>query len=213
MGRTLTTGGGAMTNMWRSVKDAGEAIEVEPDGLYKLVEPDPNEYCTPPRGTRARLRISGISETFEMPTYNDPDKMENKIRIEFLIENLSGNNIGWMKGKRFTQIMTERISAKSALGQLFATLGDHPIPANTDGFPFDGWIDTAFVSLIGENQSGTHAKVDPAGIEAGKTVLSPAVQSYFAGSAAPSNAREPEMAGVGAAAGGVDNDPFLTDDL
>lgn len=213
MGRTTTTGGGGITNMWRSVTDTGEAIEVEPDGLYKLVEPDPNDYCTPPRGTRAKLRISGISETFEMPTYNDPDKMENKVRLEFQIINLSGNNIGHMKGKRFTQIFTERVSAKSALGQLFAALSDQPIPTNTDGYPFDGYIDTEFVALVGDNQSGTHAKVDPAGIEGGKTVLSPAVKAYFTGSPPPGKTREPELAGVGAVAGAMDDDPFLNDDL
>lgn len=184
MGRTTTTGGGALTPMWRSAMDDGDAIQTDDDGLYKLIEPDPNEYCTPPKGVRAKLQLSGISETFEMPTYNDPDKMENKVRLEYLILGISGQNIGWMKGKRFTQIFTERVSAKSALGQLFATLSGADIPANIEGFPFDGFIGTEFVSLIGENQSGTHAKVNPEAIEAAKTVLSPTVAAYFSGNGA-----------------------------
>lgn len=214
MGRTTTTGGSAVTNMWRSVKDDGQAIETEPDGLYKLVEPDSDDYCTPPRGSRARLRLSGISESFEMPTFNDPEKMENKVRLEYQIVNISGNNIGHMKGKRFTQIFTERVSARSALGQLFAALTDRPIPTNTDGYPFDGFIDTEFVALVGENQSGTHAKVNPEGIESGKTVLSPAAEVYFNGgnpAKKGKDAKEPELVGVGA--GAVEDDPFLQDDL
>lgn len=211
MARTTTTGGGERTKMWRSIEDEGDAIELEPDGLYKLVLPDRDEECIPPKGTRARLRISGMSETFEMPSYNDESVMENKVRVEFQIINISGNNVGWMKGKRFSQIFTDKVSAKSALGLLFAALSDQPIPANLEGFPYDGWVGTEYVSLVSENQSGTHAKINPGAIETAKTVLSPAVAAYFAGATAP--AREPVLAGVGAATGGVDDDPFATDDL
>lgn len=212
MARTTTTGGGEMTKMWRSVHDDGDAIEVEPDGLYKLVLPDRDDECSPPKGTRAKLRISGISEPFEMPSYNDANVMEAKVRVEFQILNLSGKNIEWMKGKRFSQMVTDKVSAKSALGQLFATLSGQPIPAKLQGYPYDGYIDTEFISLIAESDKG-YPRVEPAGIETAKTVLSPAVRSYFTGAPTPSQAREPELAGVGATAGGADDDPFLHDDL
>jgi hypothetical protein len=128
--------------------------------------------------------------------------------------NLSGgNNIAYMKGKRFSQMFTEKISPKSNMGKLFQALSGQPIPENTAGFPFDGWIDTEFIALIGESQNGQYAVVNPEGIETGKTVLSPAVAAYFNGSAPPSKAREPELTGVGAAGPGVDDDPFLQDDL
>lgn len=212
MGRTTTTGGGEMTKMWRSVNDEGDALEIEPDGLYKLVLPDRDDECSPPKGTRAKLRISGISETFEMPSYNDESIMENKVRVEFQILGISGNNLGHMKGKRFSQMFTDKVSAKSALGLLFAALTGEKIPSNLKGYPYDGFIDTEFVSLIAESDKG-YPRVEPAGIETAKTVLSPAVKAYFAGSTAPIREPEPVGAGVGAAAGGMDNDPFLTDDL
>lgn len=211
MARTTTTSGGAMTAMWRSVNDEGEALEVDNDGLFKLIEPNPNDYVTPPKGTRARLRLAGISEAFPMPTYNDPEKMEDKVRVEFLILKISGNNIGWMEGKRFTQMYTDRVSEKSSLGQLFQTLSGHPIPKSTEGYPYDGYIGTEFVALIGANDAGTYARINHEAIETAKTVLAPAVTAYFAGSngAAPQR----ELAGV-AAGGGDDSDPFAeTDDL
>jgi hypothetical protein len=208
MARTTTTSGGAMTAMWRSVDDEGETLEVESDGLYKLVEPNPNDYLTPPKGTRAKLRLSGISETFPMPTYNDPEKMEDKVRVEFLILNISGKNIEWMKGKRFTQMYTDRVSAKSSLGQLFQTLSGQPIPASTEGYPYDGYIGTEFVALIGSNDAGTYPRVNHEAIETGKTMLAPAVAAYFAGG----NGTAPEPALVGATVEADESDPFTDDE-
>lgn len=204
MARTTTTSSGAITKMWRSVDDDGEALELDNEGL-KLVEPEPNEYVTPPRGTRAKLRITGMSETFQMPSYNDANVMEDKVRVEFQIVGISGKNVEWMKGKRFNPIYTDRVSEKSNLGLLFRTLTGQPIPPNLAGYPYDGFIGTEFVTLIGENQSGTHAKINHEAIEMGKTVLSPAVAAYLAG-----NGGAPQPALVEAA--GDASDPFAEEE-
>lgn len=206
MARTVTTSGGAMTAMWRSEDDDGQAIETDGEGL-KLIEPDPNEYVTPPKGTRAKLRLSGLSETFQMPSYNDPEVKEDKVRAEFQIIGISGKNIEWMKGKRFTQMYTDRVSDKSNLGQLFRTLTGQPIPPNLSGYPYDGFIGTEFVALIGENAAGTYAKINHEAIETGKTVLSPAVAAYLAG-----NGGTPQQELAGVAAGGGE-DPFAEEDI
>jgi hypothetical protein len=210
MARTVTTSGGALTAMWRSVDDDGKAVELDNEGL-KLIEPDPNEYVTPPKGTRAKLRLSGMSETFQMPSYNDPDVKEDKVRVEFQIIGISGKNIEWMKGKRFTQIYTDRVSDKSNLGQLFRTLTGQPIPPNLAGYPYDGFIGTEFVALIGENPAGTYARVNHEAIESGKTVLSAAVVAYLAGQGP---APQRETTGVVASVAGDNGDPFAeSDDL
>lgn len=194
-----------MTAMWRSAGDDGTAIQDDGEDLI-LVDPDPNEYVTPPKGSRAKLRLSGISETFQMPSYNDPAVMEDKVRVEFLILNISGKNIEWMKGKRFTQMYTDRVSDKSNLGQLFRTLTGQPIPPNLAGYPYDGFIGTEFVALIGENAAGTYPRVNHEAIETAKTVLSPAVTAYLAGS--NGSLPQPELVGAAVGAGGDESDPF-----
>jgi hypothetical protein len=205
MARTVTTSGGAMTAMWRSVDDDGTAIDQDNEGL-KLVEPEPNEYVTPPKGTRAKLRLSGLSETFQMPKFDEPEVMEDKVRAEFQIIGISGKNVEWMKGKRFTQMYTDRVSEKSNLGKLFRTLTGQPIPPNLAGYPYDGFIGTEFVALIGENPNGTYAKINHEAIETGKTVLSPAVVAYLEG-----NGGAPQPALMGAAEGA--SDPFAEEEL
>lgn len=206
MARTVTTSGGGISAMWRLLDDDGEELEEDGEGL-KLVQPEPNEYVTPPKGTRAKLRISGMSETFQMPKYEDPTKLEDKVRLEFQIIGISGKNIEWMKDKRFTQMYTNVVSDRSNLGQLFRTLTGQPIPPNLAGYPYDGFIGTEFVALIGENAAGTYPRVNHEAIETAKTVLSPAVTDYLAGSNGVEREVLIEPAGVP-----DDDDPFTEDE-
>lgn len=118
----IVTASGAMANMYRLPEDAGESIEIIEEEMlddrrFKLVEPDPNVYVRVPSGTKARIRITGISELFEMTGQYGISK---NIRMEFLIVKAGGSNQiqRELNGNRFTQLMTPKLGANSRLGAL-----------------------------------------------------------------------------------------------
>jgi len=198
MGRTLTAGG-VMTPMWRALEDHGEAIEQSDDGRFKLVEPEPNDYVTPPDGVRAQMRLSGISEVFQMNS-SFSDKPVDKVRVEFQMLKLAGGgNAGQAAtGKRFTGLYSPTIGARSNLGKLFGRLRERDIEKDEE-LDIDAFIGTEFVAPIVVNAKG-YAELIPETIERGKTKL-----SRFLTAPAPA----PVPAGVSA---GTDEDPFESGD-
>lgn len=142
MVRLLQQTGGSITPMFRR-NDLGEIVEVIPDR---------DEYVTPPRGAQCTLKISGISDVFELPDFNDPNKTVQKIRIEF--EVLGGNG-NWPKmsvGKRFTQIFSYTINGQRAkLNMLFSALLEKPCPPEID---LDSFIGTVFTASTTQTPKG-----------------------------------------------------------
>lgn len=164
-----------MTNMYRLPDDAGQAIEItETDMLddtrFKLIEPDPNDYVKVPSGTKARLRLSGISEFFEMTGQYGTS---TNIRVEFLILKATGSNQLQREivGKRFTQLMTPKLGAKSKLGALYGKLRERDVERD-ETIDIMAYIGTEFVATVYENERG-YADIEVKSIEKGKTVLSP----------------------------------------
>lgn len=158
-GRMLTASAGAVTPMWRR-DAAGELVKVERQG---------DEYQTPPRGTRARLQLSGISEVFEM-TSQYSDAPVEKIRVEFLIEKGTGNAAKMLEGKRFTEMMTWTVGPKSTLGKLLGALRGRDVTPGEQVNP-DDFIGTSFVATVAVSEDGKWGKVVPDAIEAGSVRL------------------------------------------
>lgn len=190
MGRMITASAGMVTPMWRR-NAKGELIQIP--------EPDRNEFVTPPRGTRARFQLSGISETFEM---DGQYGVTTNARIEFLIEKASGPGLEWLNGKRFTQLVTWKVSSKSTFGQLLGTLRGREIQGGED-VDADAYIGTSFVSstTLKENGDKQYAGISIEAIDPSKTKLSPFVTQGAAQSALV-------PAGVAAGDDGADENPF-----
>lgn len=189
----LVTASGVMTPTWRAKDDIGDAIAFdEDDDRVKLVQPEPNDYITPPDGVDARLRITGRSELFDMES-RFSDVPTKNFRMEFLVLKISGggNHGQACIGKRFTTLFTPTTGPKSNLGKLISRLRERDVEPKEE-IDVDGYIGTEFVAPIVVNEKG-YANIIPETIKRGKTVLSP-----FLSDSAP--APEKELAGV--AAGG-----------
>jgi hypothetical protein len=155
MGRTFTATQGGLTPMWRR-DDAGN---------LEQVEPEPNEYENPARGTRGRIRLNGISDEFEMPNKfsEEPGAMVKKVRVEFEVIKASGKNAS-ATGMRFTDLYTMSIHPKSNLGKLLGTLrGRDIVPGET--VDIDSFIGTNFVAMTRLSDDGLYAGVSPEAIE------------------------------------------------
>jgi hypothetical protein len=197
MSRTLTASSGLSTPMWRR-NDRGE--------LFQIEEVDRNEYVSPPRGTRGRFSLSGISDTFEMTS--EQYGTSTNVRLEFFILRVTNKDFKWAEGKRFTQLVTWKIGPKSTFGQLLGVLRGRSVAPGEELDP-DAFIGTSFVTstTLKENGDRLYAGISIEAIEDGSVKLSPFVN----GGGAP----QPELVGV-AASGGDDSDPFadtMEDDL
>lgn len=156
MGRELTANAGVLTPMWRRARN-GELIHVEPDT---------SEYQTPPDGLRARFRLSGISDTFELPDRfsDDPTAMKTSLRVEFEIAKAAGNIGANLNGKRFTGLYTASVHPRSNLGRLLGRLRGRAIePGET--VDIDGYIGTTFVAMTALSGDGNYASIAPEAIE------------------------------------------------
>lgn len=191
MGRTIRASSGALTPMWRR----------DPKGnLVKIAEPDPSDYITPPDGTKARFRLSGISEEFEMDSQFN-DKPDTKIRVEFELVKVSNASLKYLEEKRFTDLYNWTVGPKSNLGKLIGRLRGWEIERGED-VDIDAYIGTEFVAMTHLSANGNYAGISPEAIERDKTRLSSHV-----------NGTKPESAPVGAPldAGDEDSDPFQED--
>lgn len=142
--------------MWRRDEATGELFHVEPD---------PNDYRTPPRGLRGRLRLSGISDVFEMPNKfsDEPGAMQKKVRVEWEVVKASGKHKEH-EGVRFTDLYTMSIHQRSNLGKLLGTLRRREIqPGET--VDIDSFIGSSFVALIRTSDDGLYAGISPEAIE------------------------------------------------
>lgn len=175
MSRTLTANAGTSTPMWRR-NDRGE--------LFQIEEVDRNEYVTPPRGTRGRFTLSGISDTFEMTS--EQYGTSTNVRLEFLVDKVTNKEFKWAEGKRFTQLVTWKIGPKSTFGQLLGALRERAIQPGEELDP-DAFIGTSFVTstTLKENGDRLYAGISIEAIEAGSVKLSPYVNDNGAVSAQP----------------------------
>lgn len=156
MGRTFTATQGGLTPMWRRDPESGE--------LYQD-EPEPNDYGIPPRGTRGRIRLSGISDVFEMPNKfsDEPGAMVKKVRVEFEVIKATGKNAS-ANGMLFTDLYTMSIHPKSNLGKLLGTLREREIQPG-EAVDIDAFIGTDFVAMTRLSDDGLYAGVSPEAIE------------------------------------------------
>ncbi len=158
--RTLTANaGGAITPMYRR-DGRGDIVEVMPDR---------DEYVTPPRGMRARLQLSGISDVFEMTT-KFSDTPVSKVRVEYMVEKGTSNAGKTMEGKRFTELQTWTIGPKSNLGMLIGALRSEGVRVGEEINP-DDYIGTSFVATVTTSDDGKWARVVPDAIEEGSVRL------------------------------------------
>lgn len=185
MGRTIRASSGALTPMWRR-DSSGKLIKIE--------EPDPSDYVTPPDGTKARFRLSGISEEFEMDSQFN-EKPDTKIRVEFEVVKTANGNMNYLAGKRFTDLYNWTVGPKSNLGKLIGRLRGKEIERGED-VDIDSYIGTEFVAMTHLSPNGYYAGISPDAIERDKTKLSPYVTAAL------------EPAVVGAA----EDDPFAEPD-
>lgn len=192
--RVLTvSSGGAVTPMFRR-NAAGQIVEVMPEQ---------DEYQTPAKGSRARVELSGISDTFEMTTQFS-DTPVTKVRVEYRIVKGANNTGKLAEGKRFTEIHTWTIGPKSNLGRLIGALRGAAV-APGEAINPDDFIGTTFVTTISTTDDGKWGKVSPDAIEAG-SVKFPA-GSALAGESAPAPAAPPAVA-----AAADEDDPFEVDE-
>jgi hypothetical protein len=203
MARTINAGL-AVTPMWRMQGDSGDVIDTSDDGLI-LVEPDPADYVTPPDGTKARIRLAGISETFEMDNQFEPDKgPTTNLRVEFQIMKPARSDLGYLTGKRFTALYTFTVGPRSNLGKLLGRLRGRDIEPGEQEVPLDLFIGTEFVAMTGLTSNGNWARISPDAIERDKIKLSPLLTG--SNSATP----QPELVGVATSAErDEEDDPFL----
>lgn len=158
--RVLTaSSGGSVTPMYRR-NGNGQIVEVMPEQ---------DEYQTPPRGTRARVELSGISDVFEMKTQFS-DEPVKKCRVEYTIRKGTSNAAKMLEGKRFTEIHTWTVGPKSNLGKLIGALRGAPIEPGEAVNP-DDYIGATFVVTISTTDDGKWGKISPDAIEAGTVKL------------------------------------------
>lgn len=186
MGREITATA-SVTPMWRR-NAKGDLIKIE--------EPNRDEYATPPQGTRARFVLSGVSDTFEM---SGEYGTSTNVRIEYLIEKTSGAGLEHLNGKRFTDLFTWKVSAKSNLGRLLGALRGRPIEPG-EVIDIDAFIGTTFVSSTTMNEKG-YAGLSIEAIDPSKTRLSPYVTMS-------PNGHAPQAAAANGDESEDDNDPF-----
>ena len=178
--RVLTVSSGAITPMFRR-NDAGKIVEVMPEQ---------DEYQTPPKGTRARVELSGISDTFEMTTQFS-DTPVTKVRVEYTIRKGTTGVGKALEGKRFTEIHTWTIGPKSNLGKLIGAIRGTVVAPGESINP-DDYIGTTFVATISTTDDGKWGRVVPDAIEAGTTQLPTASSEAPAAAAAASDPFEEE---------------------
>jgi hypothetical protein len=159
MGRVFQNTGGSVTEMFRRDPRTGKLVKVMPEF---------SEYQTPPRGTRARLVLSGISDEFEMDSQFS-DHPEPRIRVEFTILKVSGN-AKMLVGKRFTDIYPAKSTPNSKFGKLLARLREKPI-AKGENSDVDAYIGAEFTAITDTTDSGEYAKLPEGSIEDGSIAL------------------------------------------
>lgn len=161
MGRTATATGGGLTPMWRR-DDNGD--------LYQD-EPEPNDYRTPPRGTRGRIQLTGISDKFEMPNkFSDkPDATVTKVRLEFEIVKAAGKHKD-AEGILFTDLYTLSTHPKANFGKLLGTLRGREIQLG-ETVDYDAFISTTFIAMTRLSDDGLYAGVSPEAIEPDSIVV------------------------------------------
>jgi hypothetical protein len=152
-----------MTPMWRLATDSGEAVDQSEDGIYQLVEPDPNEYQTPPDDMKARYELSGISEEFEMESQFS-DTPARKFRVEFKVVKPAQQGNAGLTGKRFTQLVNVSTHPKSTLGKLLGRLRGQEIGLG-ETVDVDSFIGTTFVARCTTEPQGRYATIEPQAIE------------------------------------------------
>lgn len=152
MARIVTASAGSITPMYR--RDA--------NGAVVSVMPDIGEYQTPPKGTRARMTLSGISEEFEL-TSQFSEQPVTKVRVEFTIDKVSGN-AKMLEGKRFTDLYTLSTGPKSNLGKLLGALRGREIAKGED-VDIDAFIGASFVTVTTQSADGQYAGISVDGIE------------------------------------------------
>jgi hypothetical protein len=193
--RTFTAGETTTTReMWRR----------DSSGRLVLVEPQPNEYCSPPKGSRGRFRLNGLSPVY---TYNSPTYGEQKrVRVEYQILKLP--NTPDLEGMKFTQGLPwpKNISDDRAkLGQLLTALLGRKFAPGEAVNP-DDYISSEFVTSTTRDENGdkVYSGISWETIDPSKTKLSPYVNG-----AQP----QPELAGVAVGStGDEDDDPFRDGD-
>lgn len=153
MSRVLTVSSGAVTPMWRR----------DGRGILEMVEPDGGEYATPMKGSRGRIELSGISDTFEMESQYS-DTPVTKVRVEYRMLKPGNNSARQVEGKRFTEIMTWTMGPKSTLGKMIGTLRGSPVAAG-EAINVDDFIGTTFVCTTTTSDDGKWGKVNPDSIE------------------------------------------------
>lgn len=180
------------------------ATDTTPTSMFRLgangeltkVEPNRDDYVTPPRGTRARIELSGISETFLMDSQFSPGEQVEKVRLEWRIVKGQGNAAKMYQGKCFSELYTWKIGPKSNLGKLIGALRGTPVKPGESIDP-DTYIGTTLVTTTTLNDAGTYAGVSVEAIEAGSVQLPAGIAS--------DNGTEP-------GAGDEEDDPY-DDDL
>ena len=158
--RTLTvSSGGSITPMFRR----------NGRGQIEEVMPEQDEYQTPPKGTRARIELSGISDVFEMTTQFS-DAPVSKVRVEYTIRKGTSNAGKMLEGKRFTEIMTWTIGPKSNLGRLIGAIRGTPVQPGEAINP-DDYIGATFVTTTSTTDDGKWGRIVPDAIEAGSVQM------------------------------------------
>lgn len=149
MGPTLTATEAQPIFMYRMRKGQIERFETKQD-----------EYITVPQGYY-RLRLVGVSDTFERPDNFNPGRMKTKVRMEWLVVAAHTPAGRQAVNGRFTDTVNFVLSDRSSMGKIAAALTGNPIAAGETVEVFD-WLrsklelEGSITNTTKANQSGVN---------------------------------------------------------